>query len=51
MDVKELVRLCKKMRKITGCGMMDAKKCLKHCDGDMEKAIAYLKTLPNKRYI
>jgi len=35
-DVKEL-------REITGVGMMDCKKALTETDGDMEKAIAYLR--------
>ena len=30
-DVKEL-------REMTGCGMMDCKKALVECDGDMDKA-------------
>ncbi len=35
-DVKEL-------REKTGCGMMDCKKALSECDGDMEKAIEFLR--------
>ena len=35
-DVKEL-------REKTGCGMMDCKKALAACDGDMDKAIDFLR--------
>jgi len=35
-DVKEL-------RERTGCGMMDCKKALTECEGDMDKAIDYLR--------
>ena len=35
-DVKEL-------REITGVGMMDCKKALTETDGNMEKAVAYLR--------
>ena len=35
-DVKEL-------RERTGCGMMDCKKALTECNGDMEKAIEFLR--------
>ena len=35
-DVKEL-------RETTGCGMMDCKKALTECNGDMEKAIEFLR--------
>ncbi len=35
-DVKEL-------REITGCGMMDCKKALTETDGDMDKAIEFLR--------
>ncbi len=35
-DVKEL-------REKTGCGMMDCKKALTQCDGDMDKAIDFLR--------
>ena len=35
-DVKEL-------REVTGVGMMDCKRALTECDGDMEKAIDYLR--------
>lgn len=51
IELNKLIELCQEMRKLTGCGIMDAKKCLIECDGDMEKAIAYYKTLPSKRYI
>lgn len=33
----------KELRERTGCGMMDCKKALTECDGDMEKAIEYLR--------
>lgn len=33
------------LREITGAGMMDCKKALVHTDGDMEKAIEYLREL------
>ena len=31
------------LRQATGCGLMDCKKALVECDGDMEKAIVYLR--------
>ena len=31
------------LRGRTGCGMMDCKKALTECDGDVEKAIDYLR--------
>ena len=34
----------KKLRDMTGAGMMDCKKALKETDGDFEKAIDYLRT-------
>ena len=33
----------KELREITGCGMMDCKKALAETDGDMEKAIEFLR--------
>lgn len=33
----------KKLREKTGCGMMDCKKALTHSNGDMDKAIDYLR--------
>jgi len=33
----------KKLREKTGCGMMDCKKALTHANGDMDKAIDYLR--------
>ncbi len=33
----------KKLREKTGVGLMDCKEALKHADGDMEKAIEYLR--------
>ena len=33
----------KNLREMTGCGMMDCKKALTEADGDMEKAIDYLR--------
>ena len=33
----------KNLREKTGCGMMDCKKALKETDGDMEKAVDYLR--------
>ena len=35
--------LVKELRERTGCGMMDCKKALTETDGDMEKAIDYLR--------
>jgi elongation factor Ts len=35
--------LVKKLREKTGVGLMDCKEALKHSDGDMEKAIEYLR--------
>ena len=32
-----------KLRKTTGAGMMDCKKALTECEGDIEKAIDYLR--------
>ena len=36
-------KLVKELREATGCGMMDCKKALSECDGDMEKAGEYLR--------
>ena len=33
----------KDLRASTGAGMLDCQKALKECDGNMEKAIAYLR--------
>ena len=33
----------KELREMSGCGMMDCKKALKECDGDMDKAFDYLR--------
>ena len=33
----------KKLREMTGAGMMDCKKALSESDGDFEKAIEYLR--------
>lgn len=35
--------MVKELRDKTGAGMMDSKKALEHTDGDMEKAITYLR--------
>ena len=35
--------LVNELRKRTGVGMMDCKKALVECDGDMDKAIDYLR--------
>lgn len=36
-------KLVKELREATNCGMMDCKKALAECDGDMEKAVEYLR--------
>ncbi|MEM0944987.1 MAG: translation elongation factor Ts [Pseudomonadota bacterium] len=36
--------MVKELREMTGVGMMDAKKALTECDGDMEKAVDLLRT-------
>ena len=33
----------KSLREMTGCGMMDCKKALQETDGDMDKAVEYLR--------
>ena len=33
----------KELREMTGCGMMDCKKALTETDGDMEKAVEFLR--------
>ena len=33
----------KKLRELTGVGMMDCKKALAEADGDMDKAVAWLR--------
>ena len=33
----------KNLREMTGVGMMDCKKALTECDGDMEKAVEWLR--------
>lgn len=35
--------MVKELREMTGAGMMDCKKALVECDGDMDKAVDYLK--------
>ena len=37
--------LVNELRQRTGVGMMDCKKALVECDGDMDKAIDYLRFL------
>lgn len=36
-------QIVKDLREATGCGMMDCKKALVECDGDMDKAAEYLR--------
>lgn len=36
-------KMVKELREGTGCGMMDCKKALAECDGDMDKAVEYLR--------
>ncbi len=36
-------KMVKELRESTGCGMMDCKKALGECDGDMDKAVEYLR--------
>ncbi len=36
-------KIVKELREMTGCGMMDCKKALTETDGDMDKAIEYLR--------
>lgn len=36
-------KMVKELRETTNCGMMDCKKALAECDGDMEKAVEYLR--------
>lgn len=36
-------KLVKELREATNCGMMDCKKALAECGGDMEKAVDYLR--------
>ena len=36
-------KMVKELREATGAGMMDCKKALKECDGDMDKASDYLR--------
>ncbi len=36
-------KMVKELREGTGAGMMDCKKALTECDGDMEKAVEYLR--------
>lgn len=36
-------KLVKELREATNCGMMDCKKALAECDGDMDKAVEYLR--------
>ena len=35
--------LVKELREMTGAGMMDCKKALTECDGDMDKAVDFLR--------
>ena len=45
--------MVKELREITGVGMLDCKKALTETDGDMEKAVEYLREkvlrLPQKK--
>ena len=36
-------KMVSELRRLTGAGMMDCKKALQECDGDMEKAAEYLR--------
>ncbi len=36
-------KIVKELREMTGCGMMDCKKALTETDGDMDKAVEYLR--------
>ena len=36
-------KMVKELREATNCGMMDCKKALAECDGDMDKAVEYLR--------
>ena len=36
-------KLVKELRDMTGCGMLDSKKALEASDGDMDKAVEYLR--------
>ncbi len=36
-------QMVKELREITGCGMMDCKKALSETNGDMDKAIEFLR--------
>lgn len=42
MDIT--AKMVKELRETSGAGMMDCKKALKECDGDMDKAMDYLRT-------
>lgn len=42
MDIT--AKMVKELREVSGAGMMDCKKALKETDGDMDKAIDYLRT-------
>ncbi len=41
MDIS--AKMVKELREKTGAGIMDCKKALKECDGDMDKAVEFLK--------
>ena len=41
--VKITAQMVKELRDITGAGMMDCKKALQHTEGDIEKAVDYLR--------
>ena len=38
-----IASLVKELREMTGGGMMDCKKALTECDGDMDKAVDFLR--------
>ena len=42
-------KLVKELREKTGAGMMDCKKALTETDGDIDKAITYVKKVLQKR--
>ena len=39
--------MVKELREMTGAGMMDCKKALAATDGDMEKAVEFLRLIDN----
>lgn len=48
MTREEQVKMVKRMRELTGGGMMDCKKSLQKTNWNMDEAIEYMKRMPSR---